>query len=187
VVVLTKNSEKLLEDCLKSIVKNKPSEIIIIDDGSTDRTLEISKKYASQIYGNVKGVAPARQLGAEKASKDIIAYVDSDIILPEDFFRRILSERKQAGYQAIEAQIVTWGNTTYWQWGEDQCNKRDNKPGEQDWVGTRATIFDRDVILKYKFDPLFKGGEDSELSYRLKREGYRLGKASVGVYHLIQV
>ena len=184
VVVLTKNSENTLEDCLKSIVKNKPSEIIIIDDGSTDRTLEISKKYTNQIYHNGRGVAFGRQLGAEKASKDLIAYVDSDIVLTEDFFCRILSERKQAGYQAIEAQIVTWGNTTYWQWGEDQCRKRDNKPGERSGVGTGATIFDRDVILKYKFDPLFKGGEDSELSYRLKRKGYRLGRASVGVYHL---
>lgn len=184
VVVLTKNSEKLLEDCLKSIVKNKPSEIIIIDGGSTDRTLEISKKYTNQIYHNVRGVGLGRQLGAEKVNKDLIAYVDSDVILPEDFFNRMLLEKKGSGYHAIQAQVLSLKNATYWQWGEGQCRKRYNKPGEQGWVNTTATIFNKDVILKHSFDTLFTAAEDSELSYRLKREGYRLGVASVGVYHL---
>jgi len=184
VVVLTKNSEKLLEESLKSIVKNKPSEIIIVDDGSTDRTLEISKKYTYQIYHNGGGVGFSRQLGAEKANKDLIAYVDSDVILPENFFNRMLLEKKESGYHAIQAQVLSLKNATYWQWGEDQCRKRYNKPGEEDLVNTTATIFDKDVILKYRFDTLFTAGEDSELSYRLNREGYRLGKASIGAYHL---
>ena len=184
VIVLTKNSEKLLEDCLKSIIKNKPSEIIVIDGGSTDRTLEISKKYTNQIYHNGRGVGFGRQLGAEKANEDLIAYVDSDTILPENFFDRMLLEKKGGGYHAIQAQVLSLKNATYWQWGEDQRRKRSNKPGEQGWVSATATIFDKDVILKHRFDPFILGGEDSELSYRLKGEGYRLGKASVGVYHL---
>jgi len=184
VVVLTKNSEKLLEESLKSIVKNKPSEIIIIDDGSTDGTLEISKKYTNQIYHNVRGVGFGRQWGAEKANKDLIAYVDSDVILPEDFFHRMLLEKKRGGYHAIQAQVLSLKNATYWQWSEDQRRKKSNKPGERSSVNTTATIFDKDVILKHSFDTLFTAAEDSELSYRLKREGYRLGMASVGVYHL---
>jgi len=184
VVVLTKNSENTLEDCLKSIVKNKPSEIIIIDDGSTDRTLEISKKYTNQIYHNGRGVGFGRQLGAEKVNKDLIAYVDSDIILPEDFFHRMLLEKKGGGYHAIQAQVLSLKNATYWQWGADQCRQGVNKPGEQSWVSTTATIFDKDVILKHSFDTLFTANEDMELSYRLKKKGYRLGTASVGVYHL---
>ncbi len=184
VVVLTKNSEKLLEDCLKSIVKNKPSEIIIIDDGSTDRTLEISKRYTNQIYHNGRGVGFGRQLGAEKVNKDLIAYVDSDIILPEDFFHRMLLEKKRGGYHAIQARVLSLKNATYWQWGADQWGKWESKPSRQIGVTTTATIFDKDVILEHSFDTLFTAAEDSDLSYRLKRKGYRLGIASVGIYHL---
>jgi glycosyltransferase involved in cell wall biosynthesis len=183
VIVLTKNSERVLDDCLKSIALNEPAEIIVIDGNSSDRTLEISRKYTGKIYERVKGIASARQLGAEMATRAILAYVDSDVILPEDFLERTLLERKQNGYQGIEGQIETYGNTSYWQWGEDQCRKMYNKPGESTWVGTRATIFDRDVILKFKFDPLFKGSSDSDLSYRLRKAGYKLGRASAQCYH----
>ena len=58
------------------------------------------------------------------------------------------------------------------------------KPGEQGWVGAGGTIFDRDIVLKYKFDPNISSGEDTELSYRLKMAGYRLGQASIGILHL---
>jgi len=59
-----------------------------------------------------------------------------------------------------------------------------NKPGEQGWVGAGNTIFDKDVLLEYGFDPTITSSEDSELSYRLKLAGYKLGRASVGVLHL---
>lgn len=49
IVILTKNEEKNIEECLKS-VKNFADRVVIVDSGSTDLTLEIAKKYSADIY-----------------------------------------------------------------------------------------------------------------------------------------
>ena len=51
-VICVKNGEKILEKCLKSIIRNSPLEIIIVDGGSKDCTIEIAKKYTDKIFSD---------------------------------------------------------------------------------------------------------------------------------------
>ena len=85
IIIPAYNVEKYIEDCIDSILKqNSPLiEVIIINDGSTDNTLEYLKKYQS--VGNVKiisqkntGVSSARNKGIEIAKKEYILFIDSD-------------------------------------------------------------------------------------------------------------
>lgn len=46
-IIITKNEEKMIEDCLKSV--NWADEIIVVDTGNTDKTNEIAKKYKAKI------------------------------------------------------------------------------------------------------------------------------------------
>ena len=48
-VVCILNEEKRLEDCLLLLLKNKPDEIIVVDGGSSDKSVEIAKKYTNNI------------------------------------------------------------------------------------------------------------------------------------------
>ena len=49
VIIIAKNEEKMIEDCLKSI-NNWANEIVVIDSGSTDKTLDICRRYNCEIF-----------------------------------------------------------------------------------------------------------------------------------------
>ena len=92
VIVPIYNCEKYLERCLNSLsAQNYPSlEIILVDDGSSDGSAELCKSYAERdsrfiyIYRENGGVSSARNLGIDKASGELLAFVDGDDeILPD--------------------------------------------------------------------------------------------------------
>ena len=94
VVVLTKNSEHLLHKCLASIYENVPVKNLVVVDGfSTDRTLKIINEI-SEANGNVEVLkvdgsrARAREKGIRRVSTDWFMFVDSDVILGRDWFRK---------------------------------------------------------------------------------------------------
>ncbi|MCX8152961.1 MAG: glycosyltransferase family 2 protein [Candidatus Bathyarchaeota archaeon] len=94
VVVLTKNSEHLLEKCLLSIYQNVPvKNLIVIDGFSTDKTLKIVDETAKK-YGNVKVLtvegtrARAREKGIQQVTTDWFMFVDSDVVLCKNWFRK---------------------------------------------------------------------------------------------------
>jgi len=78
VVVLTKNSENIIEDCLKSIY-DWAGEIVVVDDMSTDKTLEIVKKYTDRVYIRKWDREGAHRNYAYSLAKfDYILSLDSD-------------------------------------------------------------------------------------------------------------
>lgn len=94
VVMLTKNSEYVLEKCLQSIYHNVPvNRLIVIDGFSTDKTLKILERYR-QKYRNIhvmleKGTrAVARQKGIENVETEWFMFIDSDVVLSKGWFRK---------------------------------------------------------------------------------------------------
>ncbi len=106
IIILTKNEEKNIVDCLESVIW--ADEIIIIDDYSTDRTLEIINNFNTQkikIYQNHLDFDFAKQknFGLSKATKKWILFVDADERLSKELREEINSiiinnEGKYAGY-----------------------------------------------------------------------------------------
>ncbi|OZQ78133.1 glycosyltransferase [Paenibacillus odorifer] len=83
--MIVKNEEKYLSRCLES-VRNKVDEIIIVDTGSTDSTLEIAKQYTNNIYhfNWINDFAAARNESIKYATSEFILIMDADEYLHPD-------------------------------------------------------------------------------------------------------
>lgn len=98
VIVPIYNSSKYLDRCLNSIVNQSylNIEILLIDDGSTDNSLEICNKFAIKdkrikvFHKENNGVSAARNDGIEYSTGDYIAFVDSDDYLEIDMYERMM-------------------------------------------------------------------------------------------------
>jgi len=189
VVVCVKNRAKDLERALRSIKnQNGVLEIIVIDGGSTDKTLEIAKKFTDKIYSDKgRGLGFARQLGAEKASGRYMAFVDSDAELPKkDLLLRMVNEMEEKGWVAIHAQIVDPRiNKTLWEYCQNEYYKNVTFGviGETTFLGTIVCIIRREIILKYRFDPFMKYAmEDIDFWYRVGK-CHKFGVSKEVAYH----
>ncbi|ASJ02090.1 hypothetical protein A3L09_01815 [Thermococcus profundus] len=181
VVVCTKNSESTLDLTLSSISRLNPFEIIIIDGGSKDKTLEIAKKYTRRIYSdNGKGLAYARQMGAVLARGDYVLYLDSDVEVNDPlFFERLLGEMERRNWIAVHPQVKSLSKNGLWEDGVDfYFSMKFNIPGEHRYLPLMACMIKRDVLLEISFDVRFKGaGEDHDFWARAFQNGYRFGVA----------
>lgn len=94
VVMLTKNSEHVLKECLQSIYENVPvKRLIVVDGSSTDSTLKIMDEF-NRKYDNITVItengsrAKARQRGIREVETEWFMFADSDVILCSDWFSK---------------------------------------------------------------------------------------------------
>jgi len=94
VVLLTKDSERVLTQCVESIYRNVPvTQLIVVDGFSKDRTIEILQGF-NERYHNVKILfdkgnrATARQKGIDNVTAEWFMFVDSDVVLCRDWFKK---------------------------------------------------------------------------------------------------
>ncbi|MBE0511802.1 glycosyltransferase [Candidatus Bathyarchaeota archaeon] len=95
-IVTTKNEEDYLEKCLKSIRNQtyKNIEVIVVDSFSDDKTVEIARKYADKAVVKDCLMPMGRNIGAKYTNGEILAFVDADIILQDNWLENALSELK---------------------------------------------------------------------------------------------
>ena len=94
VIIPAYNREKTIEQTLLSIRASlyKDYELLVIDDGSDDRTGEIAEKYADRVFRHEKnlGEAAARNSGLQISQGDIIINIDSDIVIQPESLNLIV-------------------------------------------------------------------------------------------------
>ena len=101
IIITAYNAEKTIERCINSILENEYNdyEIIVINDGSSDKTEKVIELFASDKikYFSKKntGVADSRNFGIEKAKGEYITFVDSDDYMSNNYFENLDKYLKQ--------------------------------------------------------------------------------------------
>ncbi|MBF2026800.1 MAG: glycosyltransferase family 2 protein [Oscillatoriales cyanobacterium C42_A2020_001] len=201
VVIPTYNRKPILEKCLKALehqVFNQDQitgyEVVVVDDGSTDNTVEWLQSAAAQ-YPHVRlfqqnhmGPAAARNLGVEQATGDTIIFIDSDLVVT-DRFLQAHATALQTGERSLGSdRLFTYG------WVINTANFDDptSEPFKvtdysQAYFATGNVAIARHWLDKAGlFDTRFQlyGWEDLELGVRLKQLGLKLIKCPEAVgYH----
>src|SRR6185503_17611373 len=113
VIIPTYNKEKYLELSLASWLHQqfgREYEIIVVDDGCTDCTLQLLRRYSQSLplrfesTGN-KGRAAARNLGLQLARGPLVVFVDDDRIVPPDFLERHWGAHEKSAPAGI---VIGW-------------------------------------------------------------------------------
>jgi glycosyltransferase involved in cell wall biosynthesis len=194
VVVCAYNAERTLDQCLASLaVLDYPDyEVIVVNDGSRDRTLEIveSHGYCRIISQPNKGLSAARNVGAEAASGEIVAYTDSDCVADPDWLTYLAAKMEASNLAACggpnfpppenqlvpAAVAVAPGGPTHVLISDEVAEH----------IAGCNMAFRREVLLELGgFDPIYRAaGDDVDICWRFQDAGYTIGfSAAAVVWH----
>jgi len=90
VIIPTLQEEKYIEKTLLNLQKvTTPIEVIVVDGGSRDNTVEIARRFTDKVYSiRKRGISRGRNYGVKRANGDILVFLDSDVIFPLDFVEK---------------------------------------------------------------------------------------------------
>lgn len=171
VIMAAYNAEEFVGPALASVVAQdwEPFEIVVVDDGSTDRTGEIVRSFAGVNYVRQEnsGPAAARNAALALADGDLVANFDADDLLPPDRLS------VQAGYLVDHPDVgcvfgrQEWLNPPPWM-------ARDPVYNELDGIPLSSAMFRRRVLLELGgYDASFDRGEDMDVLIRMRERGIR--------------
>jgi glycosyltransferase involved in cell wall biosynthesis len=184
VIILTKNSMRTIDECLKSVLQQTlpPQEVIIVDGNSKDGTIEVLKRYPVKLLIEPGlGYGYARNIGLKNALGDVVAFVDSDCVLEKNYLEELIPQLSKNNGQIggvggithplIKNLISESLNVRLFGVSADS----DNTIREIDSIGGGTSAYPKELLLKIGgFDTNISGGEDYELNLRLRKSGYKL-------------
>lgn len=190
VIIPARNEEKMIEQCLKSVRELKYPEdrfeVIVVDNGSTDRTTEIAREYGASVIVQSEGtISMLRNLGVKKAKGDIIAFIDADCIADNLWLSKVPEYFKNdeigavGSYPAIPAN-ATWVQKTWYL-------LKDIKPDiyNAEWLPSMNLIVKRKVFEEMQgFDETLITCEDVDLCYRISGKYKIISDKAIKVVHM---
>lgn len=203
VIIPVYNTASYLRRCVGSILAQscKPTEIILIDDGSTDDSAAICDALAAEhpdcvhvIHQTNAGSGAARNRGIDIARGEILSFIDSDDYIDADMYERLLENMKKHDATMSTCEMVVEKPN-----GESWCRVKEDI--ELCWNTEEALVelnsyrylhtsfcnalFDRQVIGELRF-PEGTRCEDYLLLYKVAARCRRVAYTSLPMYHYLQ-
>jgi len=180
VIIPTKNSEKNIAKCLESVKnQNYPNiEVLIVDGLSTDKTKNIAKRYGAKIIESDAKRSQARNIGAKRAKGEFLLFVDSDMELNLDVIDQCV-KKTEKGYDGIIIPEVSVGEG-FWA----KCKALEKLCYIGDDIIEAARFFKREAFEAVNgYDEELEAGEDWDLTQRIKKAGFKVGRISALIKH----
>ena len=159
--MIVKNEEKFIAGCLES-VKNLVNEIIIVDTGSNDKTIEIARSYNAKIFHFKwqNDFALARNESIKHATGEWILVLDADERLNPDQEAK-LKKYLNSNFDALYVRVVNLG-----------------KDGKPDVINEYPRLFRKKEWIK------FEGRIHEQITPSILRNGGKIGKSDITITHL---
>lgn len=192
IVIPTYNEKKILGNCIESLGEQtfNDFEIVIVDDGSTDGTLDLLKNLKRSLpnFKFIKqshlGAGAARNAGVKLSKGEILVFVDADMTFDKDFLKNLIDPIEKGatkGAFSKEEYVSNWEKVwaRCWSINEGWEPKRRHKKNYPD----HQPVFR--AILKSEFDKVggfTPGGYDDDWSLS-KKLGYEAVNASEAIFY----
>ncbi len=169
VVIPTLGEEESIGACLRALrAQGVPVEIIVVDGGSKDKTVEIAREIADiVIVAPGTNIAEARQIGAEAATGEIIVTTDADSVPPSGWLEKLLRHFSDPGVVAVGGAVRASNPGVVQNLYASGLSSAANAGL---FVGFNSA-YRRDALLRSGGYVDVKKGEDWELATRLRRYG----------------
>jgi len=195
-IIPAREEEKQIEATIRQFEDlSIPHEVIISDDGSTDKTVEIAKRFANTVLtyqGDTHVISRARNAGVRASKGDVLVFMDSDSHIPEPnkFFARALEHFEKdsslvalASPQRVRPELERTGDTFVY--GLDNLiNRFFNNVLHHGAGAGKCIIVKRDAFEKikgFREDLIFR--EDGDLLKRLSKIGRTYMDPQMVAYH----
>ena len=196
IIVPVYNVEKYIAKCLKSLTLQtlQGIEIIIVNDGSLDRSIDIIEKYVKENPTKIKyyekkngGLSSARNYGIEYATGEYVAFLDSDDYVEINMYEEMYNLAKKENADMVECDFI-WE----WEYGKKVYDKRKEYKTKEDMMKKPRVvvwnkIYKREILNKNKIR--FPEGliyEDMEFFYKLLPHLNKISYINKYFVHYIQ-
>jgi len=199
IVIPVYNVEKYLPKCLDSVISQTITdiEIVVIDDGSTDKSPEICDRYARNdnrirvIHKKNGGLSDARNTGLEICTSDYVTFIDSDDYVSEDYIEVLYeSIKRHESDIAISAHFVVYPsriidtstNENYIATPKEILDKLLYSDGID--ISAWAKLYKKSLFSNIRF-PKGRNYEDAATTYRLIDKSKRISVNSKPTYYYV--
>lgn len=175
VIITTKNEADHLATCLESIVSQSYAdiEIIVVDNHSSDKTVEIAKRYTKHVYLRGPERSAQRNYGTKKANGSYVLFLDADMILTTDIIRECTLSIARGKFLGVVIPERSFG-VGFWA----ACKALERRCYEGvEWIEAARFFNKRAIESLGGYDESLTGPEDFELPQRLKA---RYGRECIG-------
>jgi len=184
VIIPNYNGEKTLDLCLSAAtsINDEAVEIIVVDDGSDDRSIDIIKRYSCTLIESSQhvGASHARNLGAQQAKGHFLFFTDADCLIQQNTLSQVRSMLSLADLHTIIGGTYTPRPYDPFFFSRFQsvfinyCES--SNPQQADYIATHAMLINTELFLSSGgfAEDLWPILEDVEFSHRCRRAGMTL-------------